>query len=234
MISVCIATFNGEKFIREQIDSILCQIADTDEIVISDDSSTDQTLAIIRSYNDARIILLERRSCRSPVFNFENAIKNSRGDVIFLADQDDIWDTHKVVHMLSALDENSMVISDCKIINDYNETLIESFFAKAQSGNGFFKNLYKNTYLGCCMAFKREVLIKALPFPKDIPMHDIWLGFVCELFFKSVFIPEKLTFYRKHDNNTSTALNIRNDYSFYKKLMFRINLIKYLPLLLVR
>jgi glycosyltransferase involved in cell wall biosynthesis len=234
MISVCIATFNGEKFLRQQIESILPQLGVDDEIIISDDSSTDGTLNILRSFSDKRISIFEGQNFRSPIFNFEFAIKKAKGDFIFLSDQDDIWHSDKVRFMMSALKSHMMVVSDCEIINDDNETLFNSFFAKANSGKGLLKNLYKNTYLGCCMAFKKDILDKALPFPKDIPMHDIWLGFVCELYYNSMFIHDKLTYYRKHDNNTSTALNIRNDYDLLTKISFRINLLKYIPMLLFR
>ena len=234
MISVCIATFNGEKFIRQQIESILPQLGVDDEVIVSDDSSTDRTLNILKTFKDKRISIFEGQTFNSPIFNFEFAIKQAKGDYIFLSDQDDIWHSDKVKLMMAALKNHTLIVSDCKIINDNNETLFESFFANVNSGKGLVKNLYRNTYQGCCMAFKRDILSKALPFPRDIPMHDMWLGFVCELFYTSLFIDDRLTYYRKHDNNTSTALNIRNDYDLITKIFFRINLLKYIPILLFR
>jgi len=234
MISVCIATFNGEKFLRQQIESILPQLGVNDEVIVSDDSSTDSTLQILKNINDRRICIFEGQKFQSPIFNFEFAIKKAKGDYIFLADQDDVWHLDKVKCMMTALQNHTMVVSDCEIINDDNQILFESFFASINSGKGLVKNLYRNTYVGCCMAFRKEILIKALPFPKDIPMHDMWLGFVCDLFYSSVFIKDKLTYYRKHTNNTSGSLNIRNDYSLLTKILFRINVVKYLPQLLFR
>ena len=96
MISVCMATYNGENFIKEQIDSILPQLSDDDEIVISDDGSTDKTVDIIENYGDSRIKLLKYNSFRSTIYNLENALKDSKGDVIFLCDQDDKWNEDKV------------------------------------------------------------------------------------------------------------------------------------------
>lgn len=91
MISVCMPTYNGEKFIRIQLESILSQLGNDDEIVISDDSSTDKTVEITKSFNDSRIHLLENNTFHSPIYNLENALKNAKGDFIFLSDQDDEW-----------------------------------------------------------------------------------------------------------------------------------------------
>ena len=90
MISVCMATYNGEKYIQEQIDSILCQLSKDDELVISDDHSTDATCDIIKSYNDRRIKLFLNELAKGVTHNFENALLHSKGDIIFLADQDDV------------------------------------------------------------------------------------------------------------------------------------------------
>ena len=93
MVSVCLASYNGEKFIKQQIDSILCQLGKHDEIIISDDSSTDRTVQIIKNYNDPRIKLIEDCKFQSPIFNLENALKQAKGDYIFLSDQDDFWES---------------------------------------------------------------------------------------------------------------------------------------------
>ena len=90
-ISVCIATYNGAKYIEEQVQSILYQLSEKDEIINSDDGSKDNTLAIIKSLNDARIKVIHNTLKHGLVSNFENAIKHADGDYIFLSDQDDIW-----------------------------------------------------------------------------------------------------------------------------------------------
>ena len=89
-ISVCIATFNGEKFIQEQIQSILPQLGEDDEIVVSDDGSTDRTMEILELFKDKRIRLLVNEGKHGFIWNFENALRKAKGDVIFLCDQDDI------------------------------------------------------------------------------------------------------------------------------------------------
>lgn len=233
-ISVCMATYNGEKFIEAQIKSILHQLKDEDEIIISDDSSTDRTLDIVRSFDDSRIKIFANQKFANPIFNFENALKLAKGQVIFLSDQDDLWHPEKVSKMLNVLHDADTVICDCSIIDETGTELVKSYFDLVKSSPGILHNLKKNTYFGCCMAFKREVLNKALPFPKQIPMHDIWLGFVSDVFFKSVFLNECLTYYRKHSNNASIASDVVSNLNIMTKLKFRINIIRYLPNLFFR
>jgi glycosyltransferase involved in cell wall biosynthesis len=95
-ISVCMATHNGARFIRRQLETILTQLAPGDEVVISDDSSTDGTLEIIDSFDDPRIRLFTGNTFFGPIFNFENALRKAMGEIIVLADQDDIWLDGKV------------------------------------------------------------------------------------------------------------------------------------------
>ncbi|GAB2609587.1 glycosyltransferase family 2 protein [Emticicia sediminis] len=234
MISVCIATYNGEKYIKDQIDSILCQLSDMDEIIISDDSSKDSTIKVLESYQDNRIKIFPNQKFKNAIFNFENALSNASGDVIFLSDQDDIWIMGKVKKMMEALESVDMVVCDHSVIDDNRNVIMRSYFERVPSGPGIIKNLLKNTYYGCCMAFRKNVLMKALPFPKDIPMHDIWLGFVADMYFKSTFINHPYTLYRKHENNVSIATELKSDKGLLTKLKFRINILKYIPLLLKR
>lgn len=234
MVSVCIATYNGENYIYQQLESILKQIGDGDEIIISDDSSTDRTLEIIASFNDERIKIFGNQKFKNPIFNFENALNHAKGDIIFLSDQDDIWHEDKVEKMVNSLQEADMVVCDCVFVDNDGKVLIDSYFDLVNSSAGVIKNLRKNTYFGCCMAFKKEILKKALPFPKNIPMHDIWLGFVSDMFFKSVFLNEKLIYYRKHNNNASIASDVVSNLDLFTKLKFRVNVIRYLPALTLR
>jgi len=233
MISVCIPTYNGEKFIKQQLDSILIQLGKDDEVIISDDSSTDHTVEIIKNINDPRITLIGNCTFQSPVFNLENALKKAKGDYIFLSDQDDVWLPEKVNKCLDYLNEKDAVLTDCTIVNESLDIINNSLFEINKSKPGLINNLLKNSYSGACMAFKNKILKIALPFPHDIPMHDIWLGFIIELFFKPIFINDKLLLHRVHNNNmTYTAT--KSKYSFFKKILFRLNILKYIPLLIVR
>lgn len=226
-ISVCMATYNGEKYIKEQLASILPQLQENDEVVISDDSSTDKTIEIIESFNDKRIILIKEQKFKSPIFNFENSLKNSTGDVIFLSDQDDVWMNNKVSVLLKYLNDFDLVLSDAFIVDENLNIISDSFYLINGSKKGFLKNIIKNSYLGCAMAFNRKILDKSLPFPKKIPMHDWWLGLIGEKYGKIFFVKEKLIKYRRHGGNASPT-GEKSHYNFFDKLGFRIKIIKYI------
>lgn len=229
MISVCIATYNGGKTIHTQLASILSQLGENDEVVISDDHSTDNTLDIIRAFNSPIVRIVEGPVKGSPIPNFENALQHSKGDIIFLADQDDKWVENKVETMVRHIQEGAAcVVSDCYVTDkDFNITH-PSFYQEVGTRAGFFYNLFvHNYYLGCCMAFTREVLIKSLPFPANIPMHDIWIGNVAALFFNVKFIPEPLIYFCRHGNNSSSTA-APSPYSLWEKVRFRLDIL--LPL----
>ena len=221
MISVCIATYNGEKYIKEQLESILSQLKEGDEVVISDDSSVDNTLKIIDEINDSRISLHINNKFYSPIFNLENALKKAKGDFILLSDQDDVWLPGKVECMLEHLEKYDLVVSDCNIIDENGIIIGESFFQIRNSGKGFWRNVYKNTYLGCCMGFRRNILNYALPFPRSTPMHDIWLGLIAEIFGRTFFINEKLIQYRRHGMNASFGGG-NSGFSVFFQIKYRI------------
>lgn len=204
-ISVCIATYNGEKYIKEQLDSILCQLDSEDEVIISDDGSTDKTLEIINSYQDKRIIVLKDKKFKSPIYNFENAIKSATGDIIFLSDQDDKWKKNKVSKILECFEKDrdvTCVLTNADIIDENGNSKGYSFFKKKQYF-GVFKNIIKNNFLGCTMAFVSNEKIKIFPFPKKLPMHDWFIGLQHILKGKVVYLDENLIEYRRHNNNVT-------------------------------
>lgn len=231
-ISVCMATYNGEKYIREQIESILPQLGENDELIISDDNSTDNTIKIIEDLNDSRIKIHFNKGEKGYVPNFENAIKNSSGDIIFFSDQDDKWLPNKVTKFLERLKDNDLVVSDAIVINEYGEVIEKSLFKVVNTKKGLWNNWIKNRYYGCCMAIRREVLKRVLPFPKrySICSHDRWIPLVCEFYYKVDLIYEPLIIYRRHGKNVSCFKKSKN--SFFKKVMLRVyplyNLLKIL------
>ena len=226
MISVCVATYNGEKFIREQIDSILCQLSSDDEIIVSDDGSTDGTIVIINCIGDKRIRIIEGPRKHSPTFNFENALKEAKGDYIFLADQDDVWKTNKVEVCMKWLQKYDCVVSDAEVTDSNLNPLYPSLYAIMQVRQGHIYNtVWKNGYTGCCMAFRRNILEASLPFPKDIPMHDIWIGNVAAYKYNVKFIPDKLILFRRHKENISCN-GKGSKYSIWQQMKFRWSIIK--------
>lgn len=140
MISVCMATHNGEKYISEQIDSILVQLSKEDEIVISDDGSTDNTLSIIEAYQDHRLKVHRfqqpEKSSHPHLYvtkNFENAIRQAKGDFIFLSDQDDCWMKDKVLKCMEYLKDNILVVHDAE--THCGNTVMGGVFMNISSSN---------------------------------------------------------------------------------------------------
>ena len=202
-VSVCIPSFNGARYIREQIESILTSDL-VGEVVVSDDGSTDDTLKVIGGFQDPRLRVVPGPR-RGLIRNYEHLLTLARGDFIFLADQDDVWMPGKVEAMLAALSRADLVVSDCMVVDESLNPLSASFFAMRNSGPGLVRNFVRNTYLGCCMAFRRSLLDMALPFPPRIAMHDWWLGLIAEMSGSVVFLDEPLMKYRRHGGNASSA-----------------------------
>lgn len=223
-ISVAMATYNGEKYIKEQIDSILLQLNETDELVISDDGSTDKTVNIIADYKDKRIKLLKGPK-KGVKQNFANAISQCSGKYIFLSDQDDIWMSDKVEKVLTVFEQEkcTLVVHDAIVFDsNTNKVLFNSFYRLRKSKKGVFKNICKNSYIGCCMTFKNNIIKHILPIPNDIEMHDQWIGIMCEKYGKSIFTEDKLIKYRRHGGNVSKMKH----YSLMKMVKNRFNLVK--------
>lgn len=205
MISVCMATYNGEKYIREQMDSILKQLGVDDEVIISDDGSTDETKAIIESIEDNRIRYVKNAGTHGFTHNFENALRLAKGDYIILSDQDDVWMDDKISTVMEDLRLYDFVTHDCITVDGDFNIISESRFKEFDMKPGFIRHLIKSRFLGCCMAFNRVLLEAALPFPSNdfLIEHDIWLAAVGFLYFKSTMINKPLIYYRRHENNVS-------------------------------
>lgn len=208
MISVCLASYNGEKYIKEQIESILVQLGSDDELIISDDGSTDKTLDIIRSIIDPRIHLYNyNQGCYTK--NFENALAKAKGDFIFLSDQDDIWIPDKVKLTLATFENThaDFIVSAATLVDQNKKVILESSFATGKTRTGFWYNLAATSYIGACMAFKRDILPRVLPIPGENKYiaHDYWIACICERYYKTALIEKPLILYRRHGDNASPA-----------------------------
>lgn len=226
MVSVCIATYNGEKYIQSQLESILSQLSSEDEIIISDDGSTDSTISVIQHINDERIVVLREKPIGSPTLNLERALSKAHGEIIFLSDQDDIWLPGKVVKMVNALNNVHLLFSDATLVDGDLNIMKASYHNKKENLNGFLKNFFFNNYMGAAMAFRREILYIALPFPSHIPMHDQWIGLLGDLYFKTGYLNDALILYRRHGGNASPGEISR--YPVSKKILFRLSLFWFL------
>lgn len=230
MISVCMATFNGERFLRQQLESVLVQLPqalDKAEVIVADDGSTDKTLSVIDSLQDGRVHVLPVTEHLGPIYNFERALKAARGDVVFLADQDDLWLPGKVSRCLESLKSCDLVLHDAYMLYEDNSSTWKRgrLFSEIRPYvKGVFRNWLVNSYTGCCMAFRRNVLDASLPFPKNLPMHDQWIGLVAEKYFKVEFLPEPLVEYRQHSGNATHIGN--SPAGVLQKIRWRVDLAK--------
>jgi len=203
LISVCMPAYNGERYIRAQLESILRSPL-VSEVLVSDDGSSDRTVEIVTAIPDPRIKLLSGPRA-GVIKNCEFLLSAAAGDHIFLSDQDDIWSEDKVEVMISALQTFDLAVSDCTVVDADLNVVHPSFFALRRSHAGLFKNLIRNSYLGCCMALNRRLVSRVLPFPAGLPMHDWWIGLVAESFGRASFIDAPLIMYRRHGGNVSSA-----------------------------
>ena len=229
MISVALAAYEGERYIEEQLRSILPQLAKEDEIIVSDDKPGGMTEIIVRrlAEEDARVRYVEGPG-KGVAANFINAIRHSKGDKIFLADQDDVWLPDKVQHVMEAFENGASLVLHNAYVTDENLQITHpSFFALRGSKPGLVHNLLKNSYMGCCMAFDRKLLKKIMPMPKAVPMHDQWIGLIAEIYGKPVFLDVPLLYYRRHEGNvtggrTDTKQKLRWREYLLKKLIGRV------------
>lgn len=224
-VSIAMATYNGQKYIKEQVESILVNMGASDELIVSDDSSFDNTISIIKSFKDKRIKLIKGPQ-KGIKENFNNAISNCKGKYIFLSDQDDIWEKDKIEKVLKKFEESKadLVIHDAIVVDENLDVIKDSFFEFRHSGKGVIKNIWKNTYIGCCMAFDRKILNKILPIPNNIEMHDQWIGVMNDIYGKTYFLHDKLIKYRRHMENNSKMehYNIKRMFSNRCRLIIEI------------
>jgi glycosyltransferase involved in cell wall biosynthesis len=229
-ISVCMASYNGSKFIEEQVASILCQLNEGDELIIVDDSSTDNTLDILGSFDSNTIKIIKNTRNLGLVKSFEIALNHSTGDIIFFSDQDDIWLESKVIKTIDCmqLQKSLVVVSDAKVFNEDGEIIENSFFKFRNSGSGLIKNFYKNSYIGCCMAIDAKIKAYILPLPNRTLLHDEWIGLICEALGRTSFLPETLVMYRRHSmNQTNMSRNswkkvVQKRFILLKALVFKV------------
>lgn len=225
------ATYNGEKYIYEQLESILVQLSNSDEIIISDNGSTDNTKDIILKFNDNRIKLFEHKSnikFSKPHYfisdNFNNALQCSTGDWIFLADQDDVWEKNKVNKICKYFEIYDLVISNYSVIDQLGNLKYFNSFEKSNFDKCVISHCYKPVYHGCTLAFKRNMFEIILPFPTQLILHDSWIGILISYFSKQIVLENDfLIKYRRHQNNIS-FYNEESSNSLFFKLFYRCQL----------
>lgn len=209
-ISVCMACYHGEQYIRQQIESILPQLRAEDELIIIDDHSTDRTGQIIQEMNDSRIRYVFNEKNLGVNRSFEKAIKMAKNNYLFMADQDDIWTENRVEVMLQKLKNGCQLVSGNSIAIDsegkpsaYDLGLLWSGDSKNYGANILRIFTGKAYYYGCAMAFRRELRRVILPFPTYIESHDLWIAMAANMLKSNAHVEEIVLERRIHGKNAS-------------------------------
>ena len=204
MISIILSSYNGEKYIKEQLNSIANQTYKNFEIIIVDDCSTDSTLEIIQDYVDKyeNIFLYKGVKNLGYIKNFERGVKLAKGSYIAFSDQDDYWLPEKLEILINSIKSYDVVYCDSELVNSKLEPLNRNM----STGHNFItsKNplnfVVKNCVSGHAMIFKRELLENNFDFPELIP-HDWWITFLASCNNGVLFVNKPLVKYRIHDSN---------------------------------
>lgn len=221
-ISVLVAAYNGEKYIAEQLSSILPQLGAEDELIISDDNPEGLTRAAIEPFSaDSRVKYIHGPGCGVDR-NKEFLLRQCTGDVAFLSDQDDVWLPDKVSRVMAAIQGGACCVLHNAYLTDESlnktgQTLFELRNAKC----GTLHNIFKNCYTGACMALTRQAFEAAMPFPGDIPMHDQWLGLVAERVGRVELIETPLLLWRRNDGSMTGGRT-----GLAEKIKWRISITK--------
>lgn len=222
-ISVALCSFNGEKYIEEQLKSIITQTSRPDEIVIVDDVSEDSTPDIVSSFTNScpvKVTFTRNERRLGPVKNFEKAINIASGDYVFLSDQDDLWIPEKIEKTLALIqkvetekgkDNPILAHSDLRVVNEQLQVINPSYMHhKKISHRSTYQLealLVQNFVTGCTVCINKKMKEIALPFPEKAMMHDWWLALLACALGQIVFHPEPLILYRQHGHNVVGAVN---------------------------
>jgi glycosyltransferase involved in cell wall biosynthesis len=204
-ISVVMAVFNGRRYLAEQVDSILSQLEGEDELVIVDDASTDDGVAALQISNLDRVNVIRNHRNIGVFGTFQRGLTLARHDIVFLSDQDDVWLPGKRSAFAREFVSDPavcLVISDAEVIDATGRLTAASFMATRGGFDGsLIGTLWRNRYLGCAMAVRKRLLDIALPIPRLVPMHDMWLGLIGRSTGRVVYLPKPYLRYRRHGNN---------------------------------
>jgi glycosyltransferase involved in cell wall biosynthesis len=217
-IDVLMATYNGEKFIRQQLDSLFRQTIQNFRIIIRDDVSSDNTLQIIESYREKfpeRILIISDEQKNVGVTqNFNLLLERSEADYIFFCDQDDVWLPAKIETSLAAIQklENKniqtpcLVYADMKSIDEQGNIIANSVWLQLNLSPKYFtlnRLLIQNIPHGCTMLINKAMKKLVFPIPKDAILHDHWIALLAAACAKHISIHEPLMLLRNHSSNIS-------------------------------
>ena len=211
LVSVVIATFNGENFLGRQMDSIINQTYPNIEIIVVDDKSTDNTAYLIKNYaaKHANIKFILNATNLGYVRNFEKGFQLATGEFIAPCDQDDVWDIDKINILVNQIGNHEIVFSNSELIDSNGEKLNKklSDIKHLQSFDNCLNYTIGNTAPGHGMLIKKALIERCIPFPTMIP-HDFWLGFVATCKGSIKFCNQVLVQYRQHTSNIFGAIKV--------------------------
>jgi len=218
-ISIALCTFNGEKYLAEQIESILTQTYTNFELVIVDDGSTDETNAISKAYadKDARIKHFVNAHNLGFNKNFEKALSLTTGSFIAISDQDDIWEPNKLEVLLNTIGDNWLVCSNSAYVTESGEPTGRTLMGELNFGGRDFRSmLIMNFVTGHTCMLSRDFLPYILPFPQK-GYYDWWMGFIAIYHKKLAYANRVLTKYRMHATSV-TNVDLRKDELAFKTI----------------
>ncbi len=209
LVSIALCTYNGGPYIRQQLDTLVGQTYANIELVVVDDCSTDDTVAILKEYaaKYPQVKLHHNPGNLGYIKNFEKAISLTQGQLIALADQDDIWDTDKIRLMVNGIGDNMMLYHDSEFIDEEGQPMnkkvsdIRNFY----SGDDSRVFLFENCVSGHCMLFKRQLVNYLTGFNKVI-IHDWWLAYIACNVGSIAYLPQALVQYRQHQKASTNIL----------------------------
>ncbi|MGN6495683.1 MAG: glycosyltransferase family 2 protein [Agriterribacter sp.] len=213
LVSIVLATYNGEKFLKEQLDSLISQTYPALEIIVVDDCSTDNTISIVRSFQqiNTHIKLYENEKVLGPAKNFEKGIRLSTGEYIALCDQDDVWMPAKIEKKMAIISDCDLAYCDSEFIDEQGNRMGGklSDIKNLRSYSDCLAFSIGNSVSGHACVFSRRLLERILPLPVEI-IHDWWIAFNAAQYKEVRYINEVLVHYRQHSQNYIGAIDVKN------------------------
>lgn len=232
LISIAMATYNGEKYILEQLKSFITQTRQPDELIITDDCSTDRTVEVLKNFQknapfSVKIYINDTNLGYTQ--NFNKALQLCSGDLVFLSDQDDVWFENKIEYMMNLANSNQnkdVFMIDAELVDANLQTS-----GLSKQGQIRDLGLGENAFvMGCCIAVRKTFLDTVLPVPNAYKGHDDWIVRLADFLQERVIDNTILQFYRRHENNVSMGIynNLvkAKKYSIYRVIKRTISVFK--------
>ncbi len=250
-IDILLATYNGQAYLREQIDSILAQSNQDWQLLIRDDVSDDNTLSIIKDYvakYSDKVKLIEDNSGHlGASLNFQRLLENSIAEYIMFSDQDDVWLPNKIEVTLNLMKTTEkecpnkpiLVHTDSRVVDSQLKTIAKSTWryqrTPPEAGNDLNKVMLQNVATGCTIMINRKAKEVSLPIPKEAVMHDWWIVINVATHGKIAHVPDQLVLYRQHSNNavgakkaprTNVRVFLKNLFSLKERILNHYRMVK--------